>query len=99
MSHTDTLTSLDLLLRWAANSQSFWKPRFAETLGENGEILRSAKWCQISEIGGAQIGIKFKTRAMAFCAGSSRPASALLAADMQIASRKVGLSRIELFGA
>src|ERR1700738_3632781 len=31
---------------------------------------------------------------MALCAGSSRPASALLAAEMHIASRKVGLSRI-----
>ena len=29
-----------------------------------------------------------------FCAGSSRPASALLAAEMHIASRKVGLSRM-----
>ena len=36
-------------------------------------------------------GLNSRARAMAFCAGSSRPASALLAADMQIASRKVGI--------
>ena len=29
-------------------------------LGEHGEVLRSAKWCQISEIGGAQIGTTFE---------------------------------------
>src|SRR5258706_5485424 len=34
-------------------------------------------------------------RDMALCAGSSRPASALLAAETHIASRKVGLSRID----
>ena len=40
-------------------------------------------------------GLRSSARAMAFCAGSSRPASALLAAEMQILSRKVGRSRID----
>lgn len=31
-----------------------------ETLCKDGEVLRPAKWCQIPEIGGAQIGIKFE---------------------------------------
>ena len=39
---------------------SLRKACFAESLGERGEVLRSAKWCQISEIGDAQIGIKFE---------------------------------------
>src|SRR6266480_4897172 len=41
-------------------------------------------------------GLNSSARAMAFCAGSSRPASALLAADMQTDCRKVGLSRIAI---
>src|SRR5258707_4751572 len=30
VSHTDPLTSFDMVLRWAANSQSFRKPCFAK---------------------------------------------------------------------
>src|SRR5258706_7978595 len=39
-------------------------------------------------------GLSSSARAMAFCARSSRPASALLAANTDMARRKVGLSRI-----
>jgi hypothetical protein len=42
-----------------------------------------------------KLGLNSSARAMAFCAGSSRPASALLAAHMQIVSRKSGLFRID----
>src|SRR6202048_3720122 len=41
-----------------------------------------------------RLGSHSSARVMALCAGSSRPARALLAAEMHIASRKVGLSRI-----
>jgi hypothetical protein len=39
-------------------------------------------------------GLHLRINAMLVCAGSSRPASALLAAEAHIGSRKVGLSRI-----
>jgi hypothetical protein len=41
-------------------------------------------------------GLHSSARAMPSRAGSSRPASALLAAEMQITSRKFGLSRSDL---
>src|ERR1700738_242439 len=37
-----------------ANSWSLRKACFAKSLGECGEVLRPAKWCQISQIGGMQ---------------------------------------------
>jgi hypothetical protein len=44
---------------WAA-SQLIGKARIAETLGEGGEVLLPTKHRQLSQIGGAQIGITFE---------------------------------------
>jgi hypothetical protein len=43
-----------------SNSWSLRKACFEEAIGERGEVFLPAKWCQISQIGGTQIGITFE---------------------------------------
>jgi hypothetical protein len=77
----------------------FRKACLAETLGEQGEVLCSAKWCQVSQIGGAQIGITFEGPRHVYLCALKPPGERIAGCGYAYGQQESGIVTHYFFGA